>query len=218
MSWILTHTGKRFDLLAPRAELISTIDIAHALAHVCRFNGHTRHHYSVAQHSLLVASIVPAEHQLAALLHDATEAYVGDMVRPLKALLHDATEAYVGDMVRPLKALLPDYSEIEHGIWLAVCDRFNIDSTLPTSIYQADMIALATERRDLMPEHAESWPCLAGVKPLPATLPRWTSEHACIQYHGKLLELMHATHRSQALSTWERVDEAHTGAAAPQCM
>lgn len=199
MSWILTHTGKRFDLLAPRAELISTIDIAHALAQVCRFNGHTRHHYSVAQHSLLVASIVPADLQLT-------------------ALLHDATEAYVGDLVRPLKALLPDYSEIEHGIWLAICDRFNLDPALPTSIHQADMIALATERRDLMPDHLEAWPCLAGVQPLPATLPRWTSEQACIQYHAKLLDLMQTTHRTRARSTWERVDEAHTGAAAPQCM
>ena len=199
MSWILTHTGKRFDLLAPCAELISTIDIAHALSLVCRFNGHTRHHYSVAQHSLLVASIVPADLQLT-------------------ALLHDATEAYVGDLVRPLKALLPDYSEIEHGIWLAICDRFNLDPALPTSIHEADMIALATERRDLMPDHWEAWPCLAGVQPLPATLPRWTSEQACIHYHAKLLDLMQTTHRTRARSTWERVDEAHTGAAAPQCL
>lgn len=197
MSWILTHTGKRFDLLAPRAELISTIDIAHALSHVARFNGHTRHHYSVAQHSLLVASIVPADLQLT-------------------ALLHDATEAYIGDMVRPLKALLPEYSEIEHGIWLAICDRFNLDPTLPTCIHEADMIALATERRDLMPEHAESWPCLAGITPHPATLPRWPSETASINYHSKLLELMQTTHRTRARSTWERVDEAHTGAPAPQ--
>lgn len=199
MSWILTHTGKRFDLLAPRAELISTIDIAHALSHVARFGGHTRHHYSVAQHSLLVASLVPPGLQLT-------------------ALLHDATEAYIGDLVRPLKALLPDYSEIEHGIWLAICDRFNLDPVLPASIHQADMIALATERRDLMPDHAEPWPCLAGVEPLPTTLPRWTSEQASIHYHSKLLELMQTTHRARALSTWERVDEAHAGAPAPQCM
>lgn len=198
MSWILTCSGQRFDLLAPRAELISTIDIAHALAHICRFGGHTRQHYSVAQHSLLVASIVPPGLQLT-------------------ALLHDATEAYVGDLVRPLKALLPDYSEIEHGIWLAICDRFNLDPKLPTSIHEADMIALATERRDLMPEHGETWPCLAGVKPLPATLPRWTSEQASMHYHAKLLELMQTTHR-HALGTWERIDEAYTGAAAPQCM
>ena len=199
MTWILTRTGRRFDLLMPMANQVSTLDIAHALANICRFNGHTRHHYSVAQHCLLVASIVPPEHQLA-------------------ALLHDATEAYVGDMVRPLKALLPDYSAIENGIWLAICERFNLEPELPTCIHDADMIALATERRDLMPEHGESWPCLEGVTPLPAPLPTRTSEQAFIQYHSKLLELLQTTHRTRALSAWERVDEAHAGQPAPQCM
>jgi len=199
MTWILTRTGRRFDLLMPMADQVSTLDIAHALGNICRFNGHTSRPYSVAQHSLLVSSIVPAEHQLA-------------------ALLHDATEAYVGDMVRPLKALLPDYSAIENGIWLVICERFNLDPQLPACIHEADMIALATERRDLMPEHGESWPCLEGITPLAATLPAWTSEHARITYHNQLLELMQTTHRTNALSTWERVDEAYAGQPAPQCM
>ncbi len=199
MTWILTRTGRRFDLLMPKASQVSTLDIAHALANICRFNGHTSRHYSVAQHSLLVASIVPAEHQLA-------------------ALLHDATEAYVGDMVRPLKALLPDYSEIENGIWLAICERFNLEPELPACIQEADMVALATERRDLMPEHGERWPCLEGVTPVPYRLPEWTSTHACIQYHSKLLDLLQTTHRTRALSTWERVDEHHAGGEAPLCM
>jgi len=198
MSWILTKTGRRFDLLMPMADQVSTLDIAHALANICRFNGHTKHHYSVAQHCLLVASIVPANHQLA-------------------ALLHDATEAYVGDMVRPLKALLPNYSAIENGIWLAICERFNLDPQLPTCIHQADMIALATERRDLMPEHGEPWPCLEGVTPLPQQLLEWSPTHACIKYHSKLLDLLQTTHRTRALSTWERVDEAHAGQPAPMC-
>ncbi|WP_313104939.1 phosphohydrolase [Stutzerimonas nitrititolerans] len=199
MTWILTRTGRRFDLLMPKASQVTTLDIAHALANICRFNGHTSRHYSVAQHSLLVASIVPAEHQLA-------------------ALLHDTTEAYVGDMVRPLKALLPDYSSIENGIWLAICERFNLEPELPACIHEADMVALATERRDLMPEHSERWPCLEGVTPVPYRLPEWTSTHACIQYHSKLLELLQTTHRTRALSTWERVDEVHAGQPAPQCM
>ncbi|WP_313489016.1 phosphohydrolase [Stutzerimonas nitrititolerans] len=199
MTWILTRTGRRFDLLQPCPTQVFVLDIAHALAHLCRFSGHTSHHYSVAQHSLLVASIVPAEHQLA-------------------ALLHDATEAYVGDMVRPLKALLPEYSAIENGIWLAICERFNLDPELPACIHEADMVALATERRDLMPEHGERWPCLEGVTPVPYRLPEWTSTHACIQYHSKLLDLLQTSHRTRALSTWERVDEHHAGGEAPLCM
>jgi len=199
MTWILTRTGRRFDLLMPKASQVSTLDIAHALASICRFNGHTSRHYSVAQHSLLVASIVPPEHQLA-------------------ALLHDATEAYVGDMVRPLKALLPEYSAIENGIWLAICERFNLNPELPGCVHEADMIALATERRALMPEHADSWPCLEGITPVPGRLPEWSSTHACIQYHSRLLELLQTTHRTRALSTWERVDEHHAGGEAPLCM
>ena len=69
MTWILTQSGQQFDLLRPTAAMIKPVDIAHALSRLCRFNGHTRAHYSVAQHSLIVASLVPAEQQLAALLH-----------------------------------------------------------------------------------------------------------------------------------------------------
>lgn len=130
MTWILTQSGQQFDLLRPTASMIKPVDIAHALSRLCRFNGHTRAHYSVAQHSLIVASLVPPEHQLV-------------------ALLHGATEAYIGDMTRPLKAVMPEYQYVENQIWLAVCERFD----LPSCVKQADMVALATERRDLMPEH-----------------------------------------------------------------
>jgi len=60
MSWILTYSGTRFELIMPTGAMVKPQDIAHALAHLCRFNGHTREHYSVAQHSLLVADLVPA--------------------------------------------------------------------------------------------------------------------------------------------------------------
>lgn len=89
MNWILTSTGKRFDLLEPDADMIDPWDICHSLAHLCRFNGHTREFYSVAQHSCIVAELVPEEHKLAALLHDATEAYLGDITRPLKQWMPD---------------------------------------------------------------------------------------------------------------------------------
>ncbi|WP_336605416.1 phosphohydrolase [Stutzerimonas kunmingensis] len=161
MTWILTRSGRRFDLLAPEADHISTLDIAHALSQLCRFNGHTSRHYSVAQHSLLVASIVPAEHQLAALLHDATEAYVGDMVRPLKLGMREFYEA---------QSLVSLYDEVERKVWLAICEYFHLEPKLPSCVHEADMIALATERAQLMPDHDAEWECLAGVPRSPS---RW---------------------------------------------
>jgi len=88
MSWILTYTGKRFDTLNPKPEDICIEDIAHALSMICRFGGHCRQFYSVAQHCLLVSCNLPVEAELWGLMHDAAEAYVGDVVTPIKRLLY----------------------------------------------------------------------------------------------------------------------------------
>jgi 5'-deoxynucleotidase YfbR-like HD superfamily hydrolase len=176
MTWILTQSGQQFDLLRPTAAMIKPADIAHALSRLCRFNGHTRAHYSVAQHSLIVASLVPAEHQLV-------------------ALLHDATEAYIGDMTRPLKAVMPEYQYVEHQIWLAVCDRFDIQIDLPACVKQADMVALATERRDLMPEHQGEWDCLRGIEPMAGAIAPLPPEYASAAFFSRLMELMQSNHR-----------------------
>ncbi len=86
-NWIATHSGKRVYLEDPQPQDYCIEDIAHALSNTCRFTGHTPHHYSVAQHSILVSRVVPDGFKLAALLHDASEAYLGDISRPLKNLL-----------------------------------------------------------------------------------------------------------------------------------
>lgn len=173
MSWILTATGKRIDLLHPDPKLICLEDIAHSLSRLCRFNGHTGPHYSVAEHSQRVADIVPDEYQL-------------------DALLHDATEAYVGDMTRPLKQLLPRYQDIEHGIWLAICERFQINPVLPACVHKADMVLLATERRDLMPKHEDEWLCLVGVDPLPKPIKPVSAPHAKYLYFATVQKLLAA--------------------------
>lgn len=181
MTWIILHSGRAFDLLNPRADMINPLDIAHALAHTCRFNGHCTRHYSVAQHSMLVAELVPAEDQLHALLHDATEAFVGDMVRPLKHL-----------------PAMSAYREIEQRIWLAICQQFHLVPELPESVKQADMVALATERRDLMPDHPSEWECLRGVRPSSHTIATWSPTFARQAYYDRLLELLATTHRARA--------------------
>jgi 5'-nucleotidase len=126
-------SGKFFDFTSFGVKDIVIEDIASATAKLCRFTGHCKTFYSVAQHSVLVSRLVPPEHALA-------------------GLLHDATEAYINDLSRPLKLLNPQYVEYEHSrLWPIIAARFDLPDVLPPCIKDADNIALVTERRDLMP-------------------------------------------------------------------
>jgi uncharacterized protein len=147
MSWILTATGRHFSYLDPRPEDIHILDIAQGLACESRYNGHTRSFYSVAQHAWHASQIVPREHAL-------------------EALLHDATEAYCKDIPRPLKELLPDYQEIEERVDGTIRAAFGLQGSMHPAVKNADLVLLATERRDLMPEDDTPWPILDGIRPL----------------------------------------------------
>jgi len=150
--YVSTFLGNRFYLTRPRIDDVAIEDIAHGLAYQCRFNGQTREFYSVAQHSLMVMRLVPVRLRRA-------------------ALLHDAAEAYLGDMVKPLKNLFPEFSRIEAQVMQIIGHRFDVDlGHLDPSIKHADLIALATEKRDLMPHSTEAWGNLLDVAPLPEIL------------------------------------------------
>lgn len=145
LSFIQTYTGKRFDfdgLIAHEPQPICLEDIAHALSNIGRFGGHTRWFYSVAEHSWLVAAI----------LCDATdEPWHSEHVRA--ALLHDAAEAYVGDLMRPLKIRddMAQFRRLEDLAMKQIMLHFGITSRLdPCMIKIADEIALSIEMRDLM--------------------------------------------------------------------
>ncbi len=146
--YVSTYSGNRFYPLEPRIDQVAIEDIAHGLAYLCRFNGQTSEFYSVAQHSLVVSSLVPRELRLA-------------------ALLHDAAEAYLGDMVKPLKVLMPDFAALEDRVTAIIGATFAIDFSDYGPIKRADLIALATEKRDLMPHSVERWAYLDDVRALP---------------------------------------------------
>ena len=84
----------------------------------------------------------------------------------LEALLHDAAEAYCKDIPRPLKYMLPDYQAIEACVEAAIRERFKLPAQMSPEVKRADLILLATERRDLMPADDTPWPILEGVTPL----------------------------------------------------
>lgn len=155
MSWILTATGAQFDLELAFADSMSLLDVAHALALVNRFNGHTSRPYSVAEHSIHVCQIM--EHDL----------HVTHPAALMAGLLHDAHEAYIGDMATPLKhAIGEPWHAIERRIEQRVQQRFGVlaaSTGWRGHIERADRIALATERRDLMPPAGPDWPSLRGV-------------------------------------------------------
>lgn len=134
-------------------------DIAHSLSNLCRFNGHTSEFYSVAQHSVLVSYIVPPEHALA-------------------ALLHDAAEAYCGDVVSPLKALLPVYQAIHNDIERTIFLQLGLEYPAPACVRDADIVALATEVRDLMPNNPALWHNISDIEPHHEIIKPWTPETA----------------------------------------
>lgn len=131
---ICTFTGREFFPLAPRVEDVDIYDIAHALSCMPRFAGHTRHFYSVAQHCLLVASLVPKDMALA-------------------GLLHDAAEAYLMDLPTPIKRLMPAYCRAEAKLLGVIGDAFRQRRgwAEDVAIKQADRAALQIEHWNLMP-------------------------------------------------------------------
>jgi hypothetical protein len=140
--WVLTHTGRHFRPLTPEPHQVCIEDIAHALSMQCRFTGHTRTFYSVAQHCILASRIAPAlpRMKLIALLHDATEAYLCDIASPVKRQRQFAA-----------------YRQAEARLWKAICYRYNIPSVLPPAIEEIDRKLCTTEAYYLMPNMPQAW-------------------------------------------------------------
>lgn len=136
--WLSLYSGKRFYLGDPLIEDIDIVDIAHALALICRFGGHYTKHYSVAQHSLLVSKYCPKPFKLHGLMHDCAEGLTGgDLPSPLKKTLNDLSNGA--------------YAAIEDRALNIVYTKFGVKPTEESDIVvkQWDMSVLAREIIDL---------------------------------------------------------------------
>ena len=151
--YMLTASGKHFDLLDPKPEQVDRNDIFASISKLCRFTGQCNKTYTVGQHSLLVMSLVPVEFRLEALMHDAEEAYVGDDGTPKKVALGMIDNGA--------------YERFSHTIKSCVRRAFGLPEKMSPVVKQADIFALGLEKRWYMPEDYEAWPVLGGV-----TLPK----------------------------------------------
>jgi hypothetical protein len=179
---ILTSQGGYFNFSCPEMSAPFSVDvIAHALSNLCRFTGHCREFYSVAQHAVLVSHLVPLEF-----------AY--------EALHHDDAEAFVGDVASPLKRLIPEYRAIERQVEAEVLSRMGVRGELPPEVKRADLVALRTEQRDLMPAIGGLWTSLAGVEPAPERIVPVGPHEARAMYLRRHRELLAAQCANQPTS------------------
>lgn len=178
MNWIQTFSGGVFDLLNPKPEDFKIEDIAHALSLLCRFKGHCKVFYSVAQHSCLVSDWLRDNfgNTLAyqGLMHEGAEPYISDLPGPLKRIW------FVRLVLKPIEARIERIFAQEFGVQLP----------LHPAVKAADLAALATERRDLMR------PCKKAWIPLPAPFPdrieAWDPERAETEFLERFIKLRQA--------------------------
>lgn len=180
--WMQTYTGRTFYPLAPNPDDVDIEDIAHALSMICRFGGHTKRWYSVAEHAVLISYAVPPE--------DAPW-----------GLFHDGGETYVGDMVRPLKYALPAYRAAEDDIQAAIAAKFGLTPECPASVKTADRRILRDERDALMLPPTRPWVSLEQVEALGVPIVGWPPAEAKRLFLDRWSELTDATfHASRRMS------------------
>lgn len=149
--WITTYTGKQVNLINIGEDEIDIVDIAHSLALTCRYMGHCNRFYSVAEHSVRLCDMVPSKMKPYALMHDAAEAYLGDM-------------AFL-----PKRIMFPKFKEYENAIMGRIIRKYHIN--IDGDIKPYEYILLATEVRDLG-INTKNW--FLSEKPLDVKIRPWT--------------------------------------------
>jgi len=156
-NFIQTHSGKAMYFLNPKEDDFDIYDIAHTLSLLCRFGGHCKEFYSVAEHSVRCSWAAPDEFKL-------------------EALLHDGTEAYLVDMPRPIKQVMKEYKSIEKTLDIVLRKKFNLLPEMPPEVHYIDNAMLATEKRDLMKPSEKAWADLP--EPYKDKIEPWSSKLA----------------------------------------
>jgi len=136
--WIQTYTGGKIYPLDARADEIDISDIAHSLSMQCRYNGHCETFYSVAEHCVLLSRLVDPENAFA-------------------ALMHDASEAYLTDIPRPIKPGLLNYKEIENKLMNVIALKYGFTWPPPLQVTEYDMRILNDEREQNMWKSIHEW-------------------------------------------------------------
>ena len=171
--WMETYAGVKFYALDPRPEDICIEDIAHSLANQCRYAGHVKRFYSVAQHSVIVSQNLPSHLKLWGLLHDASEAYLVDLPRPSK----NGTILGV------------EYKKIESVVQTMIYNKFGLFGDEPAMVKEVDNRMIPTERRDLM--SGSGYVRKECLPPLEANINPWnpdTSENVFLCEFFNLME------------------------------
>lgn len=187
--WMGTITGRDFYPLDPNAADVELVDVAHGLAFTCRYGGHTKRYYSVAEHCVLVSEVVECDARKAGMPPDFVKALA------LEALLHDSAEAYIGDMVRPLKhqPQMAEFRRAEERIEECVRERFGIVSTeqsrkvikiIDDRILVDEITALITG-----PERYLQTDTLRDVEPIGVMITGWSPELAQHRFIERYREL-----------------------------
>ena len=190
--WFTTYLGKYFDLGNIQLDMIEWDDIAVSLSRQCRFNGHTKWFYSVAEHSCHVADLLPDHFAVYGLLHDAHEAYMGDITAPMKNLLFGT----LGDSevsLRTVQRVMRDhFKTVEYEVDTMIYRKAGIlppTGEIQAAVKRADLTMLATERRDLFPGEQHTRPWLVDheqVQPADLDICGWDPETAASEFMLKL--------------------------------
>lgn len=160
-AWMETHSGLRFNYVLMDETAVTVPDIAHALSHMCRYNGHVRRFYSVAEHCVLLAQFVRSRG--------------GEAEQQMIALFHDGAEAYLADVVRPAKRRIPEYIALEGQVDKAVASalaKYGHRFPFPAWLKEIDTRILKDERAQAMNPSPHAW-AIDDLKPLGVRVRMW---------------------------------------------